>query len=60
MNYPDGCEAPEPLAHGEFSQVGSFIKAKFYELKAKIISEEIIKGKSLIYIDGVGAPQKRS
>ena len=47
MKYPDG----------EFLQVGSFIKAKPYELKEKIISKN---GKSLIYIDGVGAPQKWS
>ena len=34
MKYPDG----------EFSQVGSFIKTKFYELTAKIISERVKKG----------------
>ena len=27
-------------AHGEFSQVGSFIKAKFYELKEKLLVKE--------------------
>ena len=35
MKYPDGREVPAPRAHGEFSQVGSFIKTKFYELKVK-------------------------
>ena len=32
MKYPDGREPP---VYGEFSQAGSFIKAKFYELKVK-------------------------
>ena len=35
MKYPDGREAPTPPVHGEFSQVGFFIKTKFYELKVK-------------------------
>ena len=35
MKYQDGREAPAPPVHGEFLQVGSFIKAKFYELKVK-------------------------
>ena len=47
MKYPDG----------EFSQVGYFMKIKFYELKARIVGK---KGKSLIYMFGVGAPQKWS
>ena len=34
MKYPDG----------EFSQVESFIKTKFYGLKAKIVSERVKKG----------------
>ena len=34
MKYPDG----------EFSQVGSFIKAKLYKLKVKIISGRVKKG----------------
>ena len=35
MKYLEGRKVPTPSAHGEFSQVGSFIKAKFYELKVK-------------------------
>ena len=42
MKYPDGVERPRShRAHGEFSQVGSFIKAKLYKLKVKIISERV-------------------
>ena len=47
----------------EFSQLGFFIKTKLYKLrservKREIISERVKEDKSLIYIDGVGAPQK--
>ena len=45
MKYPDGRSA---------------IKTKLYKLKEKINSEKVKKGKSLIYIDGIGTPQKWS
>ena len=38
MKHPDGCK---PTVHGEFLQVGSFIKTKLYKLKVKIISERV-------------------